>query len=193
MRIITGCAKGCKLKAPKGLTTRPTADRVKESLFNILGSETLGAHVLDLFAGSGNLGLEALSRGADRAVFVDQSAESARVIRENAAHTKLHEFAEIIKSDAFSALRRLDAAKRKFQLVFCDPPYEKGLAEKALRILDEVSLLDEEAIIVVEHSSREEFKGGFGDIQFMRSQRYGAATISFFVFRGKNRCKEGEV
>ena len=107
MRIITGKAKGCKLKTPKGMDTRPTADRIKESLFNILGTDIIGTHVLDIFAGTGNLGLEALSRGAIDAVFVDQSMDSVSIIKQNAEHTKLAESAEIMKCDVFTAMKKL--------------------------------------------------------------------------------------
>ena len=107
MRIITGTARGCRLKTPKGDGTRPTADRIKESLFNILGQLVYERRVLDIFAGTGNLGLEALSRGADSAVFVDQA--TGGLIKENAAHTRLAAKAEVVSGDVFSALRRLEA------------------------------------------------------------------------------------
>lgn len=195
MRIITGIARGCKLKSPKGLVTRPTADRVKESLFNILGSEVLSAQILDLFAGTGNLGLESLSRGAAHATFIDQNLESIHIIQENATHTKLVASSEIVKQDVFTALRRLDGMSRKFDLVFCDPPYQKGLAEKTLYLLDELSILREGAIIVIEHARDEALDLALKNIAFKCNRRYGATTISFFSMQGDCLAvtKEGEL
>lgn len=180
MRIITGTAKGCRLKAPKGQDTRPTADRIKESLFNILGMKVHGRHVLDLFAGTGNLGLEALSRGAAHAVFVDRA--TAPVIRENALHTRLDGRAEVLKSDAFSALARLAGMGKSFGLVFCDPPYHKGLWERALLFLDASELLSEDGILVVEHGVDEDGRmPALRNLVRVRAERYGHTTqVSFF-------------
>ena len=131
MRIITGSARGCRLKTPKGAeVTRPTADRVKESLFNILGSMVAGRKVLDIFAGTGNLGIEALSRGAQSAVFVDKA--TAKLIGENLQLTRLAEKAVVRSSDVFAELSRQGAGKAKFSLIFCDPPYHKGLWQQGL-------------------------------------------------------------
>lgn len=181
MRIITGRAKGCKLKAPKGWATRPTADRVKESLFNILGGRVLDAEVLDLFSGTGNLALEALSRGARRATMVDSSAESVRVMRDNALHTKLSEHAQIVRDDVLEALQRLRRAGRMFTLVFCDPPYSRGLAEAALAALDAPGLLAEDALVVVEHAPVDLQAMELEALRLARRERYGAAMLSFFV------------
>lgn len=180
MRIITGSARGCRLKAPKGMITRPTADRVKESLFNILGAKVWQAEVLDLFAGTGNLGLEALSRGAAHAVFVDQNAESVSLIRENALHTKLADSAEIVRSEVLSALERFARMGRRFELVFCDPPYEKGLAQKVVLALDTLDVLAEEALVVVEHGRKEMFDLPLSRLCHTQSRQYGATEISFF-------------
>ena len=146
MRIITGRARGVRLKAPKGLSTRPTSDRVKESLFNILGARVQNRRVLDLFAGTGSLGLEALSRGAARAVMVDRA--TGNILQDNAEHAKLSELARIMRGDVFTALTRLAADGETFDLVFCDPPYGKGLWERALTALDGSSLLSEGALVI---------------------------------------------
>lgn len=183
MRIITGSAKGSRLKAPKGLMTRPTADRVKESMFNILGSAVRDARVLDLFAGTGNLGLEALSRGADKATFVDQSPESVRAIAENALRTKLREAAEIVKGDVFSCLRRLSGAGNTFDLVFCDPPYQKGLAKRTLEILDALDVLEDGAIVVVEHDRGDALAASLCHLEHRRCERYGQTAVGFFIYR----------
>ena len=134
MRIITGTAKGCRLKAPKGMGTRPTADRVKESLFNILGQSVRDSFVLDMFAGTGALGLEALSRGAIGAVFVDKA--TANVILGNAVHTKLADRAEIIAGDVNKILPRLEKKGLSFDIIFADPPYNLGLESSLLDFID---------------------------------------------------------
>lgn len=179
MRIITGSAKGAKLKAPRGLDTRPTADRVKESVFNILGSRVEAAQVLDLFAGTGNLGLEALSRGALRAVFIDRSAASVAVIKENALHTRLISQTSIIKSDVGQTLDRLERSGQIFTLVFCDPPYNRGLVQATLTQLATGRLLAENSIIVVEHSQHEAILTEWTGFPVTRTECYGETRVSF--------------
>ncbi len=182
MRIITGTARGCRLKAPKGQDTRPTADRIKESLFNILGQRIFGRDVLDIFAGTGNLGLEALSRGAASAVFVDQATGS--LIKENAVHARLDKNSKVVSGDAFAVLRRLEAGGQSFGVVFCDPPYHKGLWEKALLQLDASSLLSENGILIVEHGADEENLPELKYLLRVRNERYGKTTqLSIFQRR----------
>ena len=118
MRIITGSARGAKLKAPKGQNTRPTADRIKESLFNILGAFVYDKNILDMFSGTGNLALEALSRGASHATMVDMALESISIIKFNTTHTKLNDKATILKSDIFMAIKKFHQNKMKFDIIF---------------------------------------------------------------------------
>ena len=174
MRIITGRARGARLKTPKGLLTRPTSDRVKESLFSILGGRVVGRRVLDLFAGTGSLGLEALSRGAASAVFVDRATE--HVLRENAEHTRLNETARILRGDVFSVLSRLAAEGAVFDLVFCDPPYHKGLWERALTALDASPVLSEGALVIVESGEDEKELPSLTRLSLVREERYGHTT-----------------
>ena len=134
---------------------RPTAARVKESLFNILPHDFSGLRVLDLFAGSGNVSIEALSRGAIAAVLIDESARSAAVIRENLTRLDLYRRAQVWVAPVARALRKLDQAGEKFDLIFLDPPYDKGLVSTTLRDIAKTSLLSPTAIVVVEHSERE--------------------------------------
>lgn len=179
MRIITGSARGARLKSPKGMDTRPTADRIKESLFNILGREVAGRQVLDLFAGTGSLGLEALSRGAAAAVFVDKG--TAALIEENAAHTHLAETATVFRGDVPAVLRRLSATGKRFDLVFCDPPYRLGLWERTLLLLDELPLLAESAVVVVEHGIEENALPELRTLRAVRNEKYGRTTqLTFF-------------
>lgn len=185
MRIITGSAKGAKLKAPVGLETRPTADRVKESVFNILGDIVVDAQVLDLFAGTGNLGLEALSRGAKSAVFVDHSQESIEIIKDNAQHTKLIGLAEIYRNDVLRSLDRLAQSEKSFDLLFCDPPYKKGFVQAVLEKIDKKTIMAERGIVVMEHSRHEKIVDEWENLQLKRTERYGATLISFLLYKTK--------
>lgn len=179
MRIITGTAKGTRLKTPRGSQTRPTADRVKESIFNILGVTVQNAKVLDLFAGTGNLGLETLSRGARVAVFVDKSPESIQLIKENSVLTKLADRIEVIKNDSINALNRIIKDGRKFDLIFCDPPYNKGLVKLILEKIDNSQLITPDGVIVVEHSKHEQIDNEFNNLIVKRTERYGETLVSF--------------
>lgn len=182
MRIITGSARGAKLKTPKGMATRPTSDRVKESLFSILGNEVLGKRILDIFAGTGGLGLEALSRGAERACFIDKA--TVDIIKFNAEHTHLADKSEIYKGDVFSLMDRLMVQGKQFDLVFCDPPYHLGLWEKALLQLDKGRLLAPDALVIVEQGGDENALPELNHLKLLRNQTYGKTTqINIFEYR----------
>ena len=183
MRIIAGSAKGIRLKTPKGMNTRPTADRVKESVFGILANRPIDAEVLDLFAGTGNLGLEALSRGAASALFIDKQAQSIKIMMENAILTDLAGLAIICREDVLQALRRLGNEGKSFDLIFCDPPYNLGLAPKVLQMLDTSHVLREEGVLVLEHSRHEKLPEGLKRIVAYRSEFYGETVVSFFTRR----------
>ncbi len=145
MRVIAGSARRLPLKTIEGMDTRPTTDRIKETLFNILQDQVYDSSFLDLFAGSGGIGIEALSRGAKEVVFVDQSKLCVKCIKENLAFTKLDSKAQVMESDAVSAINRLN---KKFSLVFIDAPYKKGLEREVLLVLDR--LLDKDSLVVIE-------------------------------------------
>ena len=147
MRIISGLARGRKLKEPQGLDTRPTTDKVKESLFNIIQFELEGRRVLDLFAGTGQLGLEALSRGAEHCTFVDQRREAAALVRENIALCRFESQSRVAQEEALSFLA---CCRERFDVVFLDPPYQSGLLEKTLERLTQFDILREHGIIVCE-------------------------------------------
>jgi len=189
MRIITGSAKGIKLNAPRGLGTRPTADRVKESVFNILGDVVFDAQVLDIFAGTGNLGLEALSRGAAAAVFIDNNLESINIIKDNAQRTKLNGHVEIYKNDVIRALDRFVETGRSFDLVFCDPPYNQGLVHIVLEKIAKYSILNSEGVLVIEHSKHEKIIDEWDKLQIRRVERYGETLISFLLYNTKQEVK----
>lgn len=150
MRVIAGTARRILLKTVEGLDTRPTTDRIKETLFNILQPDLPGARVLDLFSGSGALGIEAMSRGARYCVFAEKAPEAVKCIQVNLEATHLKDQARVMNTDVLSALCRLDGAEKPFDLVLMDPPYRKGLELEALARLAESSLIDEYTVIVVE-------------------------------------------
>ncbi|MBP2654969.1 MAG: methyltransferase [Firmicutes bacterium] len=181
MRIITGSARGLKLKTPKSLDIRPTSDRVKESVFNIIGGKVSGAVVADLFAGTGNLGLEALSRGASKAIFTDNSFTSLKLAKANANLAKLTAKAEFYRMDATVAL---DAFRKKglgFDLIFCDPPYNRGLVMSVLVQIDYGGILLPDGLIVVEHSRHEPILSELSTLCQVRVERYGETVISFLT------------
>jgi 16S rRNA (guanine(966)-N(2))-methyltransferase RsmD len=181
MRIITGKARGTKLQTLAGEATRPTAERTKEAIFSIINFDIAGARVLDLFAGSGQLGLEALSRGAEYAVFNDSSREAAAIIRANAEKTKMTDSCEILSTDWQAVLRRF-AGRERFELSFLDPPYAGGFLPKVLAKMIEWDLLAEGAVIVCESANEEDVFGGNEELknQFTvrRVARYGAACVT---------------
>ncbi len=155
MRVISGNARGLRLKAPIGIDTRPTIDRIKESLFNIIANDLYDIDFLDLYSGSGGIGIEALSRGAKSAVFVDSSRESVSVIEENLKFTRLFEKARILKSDVFDAVLKFGREKQKFDIIFMDPPYKKGLVEETLKMILKAEVLRSNGFIIAEQSASE--------------------------------------
>jgi 16S rRNA (guanine966-N2)-methyltransferase len=178
VRIIGGTARGRRLHGPRGRLIRPTPDRVREAVFDILG-EVSGQEVLDLFAGTGAMGLEALSRGASWCTFVDRGREALELTARNAA---LCGFAnvEVIRADPSRGLRRLQERGRRYDLVFCDPPYGRGLVPKTLARLEASPLLAPEAVIVAEHAPTDALKG-VGRLRPSESRRYGDVQITFFT------------
>jgi len=180
MRVIGGNARGRQLKVPKGQALRPTAGRVKESLFDILPHNLSGAKVLDLFAGTGNLTIEALSRGAAQAVLVDSSAQSGKAIRENLHSLNLTNRAKLLAMPVTRALRLLARQRETFDLIFLDPPYERQLIEPALRIIDKEMLLRESGVLIAEHSVREPITLHLLRLNLSDQRRYGSTALSFF-------------
>ena len=176
MRIITGTARGTKLKAPKGQNTRPTADRIKESLFNILSSFVYDKRVLDLFSGTGNLALEALSRGAKTGVSVDMANESIAVIKANAKQTHLEDKLLVMKMDVFAAIKKLHQNQQKFAIIFCDPPYHHELCNKVFDSLAMYPILDQDGIIIMEHAIEDILPEEIHQFKLIRRKKYGSTT-----------------
>jgi 16S rRNA (guanine966-N2)-methyltransferase len=180
MRVIGGGAKGRRLLAPKGQAVRPTADRVKESLFNILPRDFSGKKMLDLFAGTGNLSIEALSRGADRALLVDISERSVAAIKANLQRLGFAERSEVWLAPVARSLRSLARRNETFDYVFLDPPYDQRLAERTLDIIAQCNVLRESGTLVVEHSRRETVKPAYGSLRLHDQRRYGDTLLSFY-------------
>ena len=149
MRVIAGTAKRLQLKTVEGMDTRPTTDRIKETLFNMISEYLAGSNFLDLFSGSGAIGIEALSRGAAHASFVEQSKKAMACIRENLAYTKLADKAELYETDVINALSRMEGRK-VFDYIFMDPPYNQLLEKKVLEYLSTSKLLSEDGLVIVE-------------------------------------------
>lgn len=156
MRVIAGKARRLLLKTVPGNSTRPTTDQIKETLFNMMQPYLPGSSFLDLFAGSGAIGIEALSRGAARAVFVENDRRACNCIRENLTHTRLEEDALLVQGDVLRTLQTMQPANR-FDIIFMDPPYDRGLEKDVLTILRDSPLADAETLIVVEASNRTDF------------------------------------
>lgn len=157
MRVIAGKAKRLKLVTIEGNDTRPTTDRVKETLFNILQPDLPGCRFLDLFAGSGAIGIEALSRGAKEAVFVENGRRVLNCIKDNLQTTRLFSQARVMECDVLSALTRLEREKEPFDIIFMDPPYDRGLEQQVLTALRQSCLVTEDTLIIVEASLETEF------------------------------------
>jgi len=180
MRVIGGNARGQRLKVPKGRTLRPTAARVKEALFNILPHDLSGNKVLDLFAGTGNVTIEALSRGAAEATLVDSSAESGKVIRENLRRLHLAERTRVWIMPVPRALRALGRRGETFDLIFLDPPYEHQWIDATLKIVAQGGLLRNFGVLIAEHSIREKVEPRYHLLALNDQRRYGSTLLSFF-------------
>ena len=180
MRIITGKARGLHLNVPKNYDVRPTADRVKESLFNIIGSKVVDAAVLDLFAGSGNLGLESWSRGARFVQFVDNSRTSLKLTGSNIQKCRAQADCKMLKHDAEAAVDLFYKQGQRFDLIFVDPPYNKGFVQKILGKLADCPLLTEDGWLIAEHSMHDEIAAAVPEgFVIFRSQQYGETVLSF--------------
>lgn len=178
MRVIAGAAKGHNLQTIEGLATRPTTDRIKETLFNIIAFDLPECSFLDLFAGSGGIGIEALSRGASEAVFVDAAAECQQVITANLQHTKLQDRARLMKTDVLSALDKLADEGKSFDIIFMDPPYESSLYEPVLQKIIEKDLLKQEGYLITERSSQIPLTPPAG-MEVLREKAYKTTILTF--------------
>lgn len=186
MRVISGTARGRPLRAVPGSATRPTADKVKEALFSMIGPYFEGGTALDLYAGSGGLGIEALSRGMDRAVFVDVNKASVDVIRANLQKAGLMQQAEVYRSDARQALKALHKRGAVFDLVFLDPPYRMKNMDRIMTSLEQTGLVRPGTIVVIEHEADHAYPERIGAFRQTRRAVYGDTALSLYT------CEEAE-
>ncbi|MBU3758993.1 MAG: 16S rRNA (guanine(966)-N(2))-methyltransferase RsmD [Candidatus Omnitrophica bacterium] len=180
MRIISGEFKSRKIQFPKTKLTRPMTDKTKETVFNIIGSLVTGKHVLDLYAGSGSLGLESLSRGALDVTFVDRGSWAVKVIQKNLATLGLSSKAQILEGDVLRAIKTLEKKKKIFSLVFVDPPFNEGLVKKTLNRLDQSAILAPFAQVVVGHFKDEPLPESLQSLRLARTKKIGQACLSFY-------------
>ena len=184
MRVISGSARGLKLLSPEGLHTRPTTDRIKETLFNILAPYIYDVDFLDCFAGSGGIGIEALSRGAKSAVFVDNKRESIVCIKKNLDTTGLNDKAYVLSMDYRSALSKLALERKSFDFIFLDPPYRMGIEEDAVKSIEKLGLLKPDGWIIIEAAAVTSFdfieQTGF---QIIREKKYGSNKHLFIAYK----------
>jgi len=177
MRVITGKARGIQLKTPQGRQTRPTADRVKEAMFSIVHFDVPGAQVLDLFGGTGQLGIEAISRGAKHCTFVDESDQACSLIRENLKRTHLESQAAVIRSDYLSFLKN---CRETFDLILLDPPYAEVFLENALKCITEIDILQSGGIIIAERPVGKELPWSFPGYTRSKDYKYGTVLLTLY-------------
>ena len=180
MRVVSGRFKGRVIKAVKGSNTRPTTDKIKESIFNMIGPYFDGGLALDLYGGSGNLGIEALSRGIEKGIFVDRENAAIQQIRQNISELGLEGQAEIYRNDAFKALKALTKRELAFDLVFLDPPYKGQRINEILEFIEEHGLLNNDGIIMAECLKEDPLYEEIGDIRQVRREIYGITAITIY-------------
>lgn len=191
MRVIAGEAKGRTLKAVPGMNTRPTTDKVKEAIFSMIGPYFDGGIALDLFAGTGGLGIEAWSRGIEHTVFVDRERISIDTIRQNVETAKMGSAAEIYKNDAERALKALAKREQKFRLVFLDPPYKMITMDSLMTQLAHNQMLEPDAIIVVEHDAAHRYPEKLEYFDQLKHAKYGDIAVSIYQYYSDDRHQDG--
>ena len=177
MRVIAGEYKGRRLESPADDSVRPTTDKVKEALFSILSDRIWESRVLDLFSGTGNLGIEALSRGAKKVIFADNSRESIGMIKRNIAHCRAEKGSKITAGDYKKILMNVD---EKFDIIFLDPPYGKGLLQDCFKLIAERGILAEDGVIVAEHRKEEKLPEEFYGFTKVKERKYGIVMLSIY-------------
>lgn len=179
MRVISGSARGLKLNTPGDDRVRPTTDRVKESMFNIVQDWVYDSQVLDLFAGSGALGIEALSRGASQAVFCDNSLDSIKIIKSNIEKARVADRSQIVNGDFKRCLRDMEAKNQSFDMIFVDPPYYEGLFEEVLDTIRSCKILKKDGIVIVEHDAKRPI-GQVEGLEVYKEKKYGITMLTFY-------------
>ena len=181
MRVIAGLLKGRRLERVDTSDIRPTSDMVKEALFSILSDKVINCSFLDLFAGSGSVGIEAFSRGADEVVFIDSSSESIKVLKRNLNITGLKEGIEVYNTEYSNAINKLGSRSKKFDIIFIDPPYNKCIPVEAMKRIFENNVLSQNGIIVVEHDIRDSMPEEVNSFILHKRKKYGNTHLSFYM------------
>ena len=181
VRVISGVARGRTLHVPRGRTVRPTPSRAKKALFNIIGDRVVGCHFLDLYAGSGAIGIEALSRGAADVVFVEKRPNIARIIERNLAKTGLEEHAKVVVTDVAQAIKKLGKQSRMFDIVFADPPYNAKKTLEILQLVGRNDVLNENGLVVWEHASALGIPANIGKLMSVKDVQYGDTSFAFWA------------
>lgn len=182
MRIIAGKARGRKLIPPATMETRPTLDRVKEAMFSSIYGYIQDSIVIDIFAGTGSLGLEAASRGAKEVYLIDKSSVTFPLLKENVENLKFDDFCIPLNMDSYEALNFLANKGKVFDLIFIDPPYCKEMIPEAMKMISEKNLLQKEGIIVTKIDTIEEIYSGYEDIVLVKSKKYGNTTVCYYKY-----------
>jgi 16S rRNA (guanine966-N2)-methyltransferase len=182
VRVVSGIKKGLHLKAVPGTSTRPTTDKVKESIFNIIGPYFDGGVGLDLFGGSGGLGIEALSRGIDKMIFVDRDQKAIQTIKGNLETCRLQDQAEVYRNDAVRALRAIVKRDIKFDVIFLDPPYKQQKLTELIEEISEHQLLTSDGVIIAEHDSEVLLEKSIGNFELVRHEEYGIIGVSIYRY-----------
>ncbi|TYR82614.1 16S rRNA (guanine(966)-N(2))-methyltransferase RsmD [Priestia megaterium] len=185
MRVVAGTHKGHSLKAVPGFTTRPTTDKVKEAIFNMIGPFFEGGVALDLFGGSGGLGIEALSRGIDKVIFVDRDGKAIQTIKSNLQSCNFQDQAEVYRNDAERALKALKKRELMLDLILLDPPYKEQKLKALIETISTEKLLSEKGIIVAEHSHDVKLDNEIGELQKIKSEAYGIIGVSIYTYKLK--------
>lgn len=179
MRVITGSVKGMRLISPKGNRIRPTSDRIKEALFSIIGNKVVDSIFLDGFAGTGNIGIEALSRGARRCYFIDNYRESLSIIKKNLTNTNLLDQSKLVNKSFVNGIKNISSFGEKIDIIFLDPPYIKGYIQPALLAILQSYALNKDGTIIIEHSKQDLIEGQKGLVCY-RQKKYGNTILSFY-------------
>ena len=185
VRLISGSARGLKLNTPGDDRVRPTTDRVKESMFNIVQDWVYDSQVLDLFAGSGALGIEALSRGASQAVFCDNSLDSIKIIKSNIEKARVVDRSQIVSGDFKRCLRDMEAKNQSFDMIFVDPPYYEGLFEEVLDTIRSCKILKKDGIVIVEHDAKKPI-GQVEGLEVYKEKKYGITMLTFYCLEDED-------
>jgi 16S rRNA (guanine(966)-N(2))-methyltransferase RsmD len=194
LRVITGKAKGKRLKAPSGIQTRPITDMIKEALFNVIGSDINGAYLLDLFAGSGSVGIEALSRNAAGVIFIDQSINAVKTIEYNLANCKFNNNFEIYRKDVFKALYILHKRKLKFEYIYVDPPFNSDtIIDRVLPAIEKADVLKETGLLIIRTRRQKELPTILLTLDQYRVNNYGDSTLHYYRKQEEERLDDGNI